>query len=295
MTNTLSPGRGIALLGRPGQSTEVLRKIICLQGSAPLVFHTPDDIQALGTRAKHLAMLFVIGQEELANWMPSCRDVIGAAVPMIALAESDDQVAALAAGLHLTDDIAAMPPRLADLYVRIQRLRKLHQRPVRNETPQCGRYRFYPEHNMVGTGGKHVMLTAAMFDFVFELAFHQGKSLSPAWLATVAQRHGMSPEQIHAEISALRQRLGLVPAQGWRLEGGVRSGYRLSNLGGRRETTFQRLVERSAAAPAFTAEATPVCVVVGRPETAKFTRRDFVAFMNYKPVAEVAGEATLVV
>ncbi|MDB5828347.1 MAG: hypothetical protein JWQ73_2567, partial [Variovorax sp.] len=46
-----APGRGIAIVGSPGPVMESVRKILLLQGNAPLVFHSPDDLQALGTRA----------------------------------------------------------------------------------------------------------------------------------------------------------------------------------------------------------------------------------------------------
>ena len=97
---------------------------------------------------------------------------------------------------------------------------------------------------MVGTGHKHFVLTPAVFDVLFELAFAQEVLQTPAWLASIAQRHGVSLEKLRADISKLRQRVGLVPSRGWRLAASARSGYWLGAVAamGKKEVTRKAVV-----------------------------------------------------
>ena len=188
-----------------------------------------EDLNALGARAQGLVMLLVIAPAYLASCLLGCRQLIGASVPMVAFANSLEEITASTKRHHLADEITTAPVRLADVFAELQRSLHQHQVAVREPILLRASLRFYPESNMVGVGHKHVVLSPAEFDVLFQLAFAPDVMHTAAWLASFAHRHGASAKQLQAEeIPALRQRFGLMPSRGWRLAASVRSGYRPS-------------------------------------------------------------------
>lgn len=220
--------RGIAILGAPSPVTERVRKVLHALGHPPLLFHSIDELRAYETRAEGLAMLLVIAPAALTGCLFECRQLMGAAVPIVALVNALDEIRDSAAHHDLAHEITVAPTRLADMFVVLQSSMHRHQIAVRKPILQRGNLRFYLESEMVGTGHKHFVLTPAVFDVLFELAFTQKVLQTPAWLASIAHRHGVSPEELSSEIPKLRQRVGLVPSRGWRLTASARSGYWLS-------------------------------------------------------------------
>ena len=241
--------RGVAILGLPGPVTERVRKVLHALGHPPLLFHALDELRAFETCSETLAMLLVIAPADLTASLLGCRQLIGAAVPIIAFANSLDEIAELAACNNRADEITVAPTRLADVFVVLQCAMHRCQIAVRKPILQRRSLRFYPESSMVGTGHKHFVLTPALFDVLFELAFAQEVLQTPAWLASIAQRHGVSLEKLRADIPKLRQRVGLVPSRGWRLAASARSGYWLGAVAamGKKEVTRKAVV---AAPPA---------------------------------------------
>ena len=217
--------RGVAILGAPGPVTEHVRKVLHALGHPPLLFHSLDDLRAFETNAHGLAMLFVVTPAELARCLLGCRQLVGAVVPIVAFANAFDEITDLAARQHLAHEITVAPTRLADMFVLLQCAMDRHQLTVRKPILQRGSLRFYPESSMVGTSHKHFVLTPALFDVLFELAFAPEVLQPPAWLVSIAHRHGVGLDELRADIPKLRQRVGLVPSRGWRLAASARSGY----------------------------------------------------------------------
>ena len=154
-------------------------------------------------------------------------------VPILFVTNRDtagDIVHALEEG---ADDYIAKPPTRAVTLARIKALARRADSGLQDRTVwEMGNYRIDRARSMVFRDGEAVELTDKEFKLAVMLFRNVGRLLSRDYLLqSIWGIPGAIPTRtVDTHVSRLRQKLGLVPENGWRLKAAYHHGYRLERV-----------------------------------------------------------------
>ncbi len=139
----------------------------------------------------------------------------------------EDIVSVLQAG---ADDYLVKPLRKFELLARmVAVVRRAHPVAREDDIAEFGEFRIDPVSRSIARRGAVIELTQKDFDLAVFLFRNLDRLLSRAHIfeAVWGQTAKINSRTIDTHVSRLRTRLGLVPANGWRLESVYQHGYRL--------------------------------------------------------------------
>ena len=102
-----------------------------------------------------------------------------------------------------------------------------------DERVECGRYSFEKKRELATMDGAPVELTSKEFSLAWLLFSNPGRLFSRDHMLENVWGHGpgIATRTVDIHISRLRQKLKLVPENGWRLKAVYQHGYRLEQVG----------------------------------------------------------------
>lgn len=167
---------------------------------------------------------------DVLHWM---RNNLPPIFPVLVLANCSDEdsiVAAMAAGAN---DYIIKPIRRGELLTRTKALLR-HAYPELDavEETRFGKFIFDHRSSRVKTAGGVIGLTLKEFELALLLFRHLGRPLSRAFIKEAIWAHDtdVPSRTVDTHISRVRSKLGLHPANGFRLISVYSYGYRLEQL-----------------------------------------------------------------
>lgn len=167
---------------------------------------------------------------EILHWV---RAQIDWRIPVIFVTRMDkeqDVVTALEQG---ADDYMTKPVKPLEMLARITALlRRAQPQADRVGEFSVGPYRLNPHSRTVEHAGERVDLTHKEFDLALHLFRNAGRLLSRAQIleAVWGTTAELNTRTVDTHISRIRNKLGLVPENGWKLSAVYQHGYRLERL-----------------------------------------------------------------
>ncbi len=227
----------IALLEDDKQQAEVMQVWLEATGHVCHCFRDSKSFQqAVGREPYELLILDWILPDgsglEVLKWV---RTHVEWPVPIIFVTQRDgeeDVVGALEAG---ADDYMVKPVKPLEMLARITALgRRSHPAREHHDILEFGRFRVDLLRRRLEKDGEPLELTHKEFDLALFLFRNTGRLLSREYLlecvwGTTADLHTRT---VDTHISRIRNKLGLVPDQGWKLSAVYQHGYRLERVGG---------------------------------------------------------------
>ena len=167
---------------------------------------------------------------EVLHWV---RDQFDWRIPVIFVTRMDkehDVVTALEQG---ADDYMTKPVKPLEMLARITALlRRAQPQAERGSELSIGPYRLNVNSRTVTHAGERVELTHKEFDLALYLFRHAGQLLSRAQIleAVWGTTAELNTRTVDTHISRIRNKLGLLPENGWKLSAVYQHGYRLERL-----------------------------------------------------------------
>ena len=143
----------------------------------------------------------------------------------------DDIVKILSLG---ADDYLTKPIRQREMLARITALARRANVLGSNESQlQFGNYSINIDNNTVTRNGNSIKLTQKEFELVLFLFRNIGRIVSRGYMLESVWGHNkdINTRTADTHISRIRNKLGLVPENGWRISAIYHHGYRLEQLG----------------------------------------------------------------
>ncbi|HHC72852.1 MAG TPA: response regulator transcription factor [Thiotrichales bacterium] len=226
----------IALLEDDTTQAEVVS--LYLESAGHQCFHFERGealIRALATDSFDLLvldwMLPDMDGDEVLRWV---RDHLDWRIPVLFVTQKDEEediVRALEAG---ADDYMVKPLRMNELLARVKAVARRSQaaEPARREL-RVDLFELDPVHRVIRRGGIPIELTRKEFDLAWFLFRNQGRIVSRAHLLEEVWgvRNDINTRTVDTHVSRIRNKLGLVPENGWQLVSVYQHGYRLDHLG----------------------------------------------------------------
>lgn len=166
---------------------------------------------------------------EVLGWIRANCDWI----PVIFVTRMDreeDVVLALEKG---ADDFMSKPVKPLEMLARITALgRRVHPPGERTELFEIGDYRLSLQSRTVGRRGERIELTHKEFDLALYLFRHVGRLLSRGQIleAVWGTSAELNTRTVDTHVSRIRNKLHLLPENGWKLSAVYQHGYRLERL-----------------------------------------------------------------
>ncbi|MBU1191278.1 MAG: response regulator transcription factor [Gammaproteobacteria bacterium] len=154
-------------------------------------------------------------------------------VPVLFVTQMDkeeDVILALEMG---ADDYMTKPVKPLEMLARITALgRRAYPATERAENLDIGEYRLNTNSRSVEWAGEPVDLTHKEFDLTLFLFRNIGRLLSRSQIleAVWATTADLNTRTVDTHISRIRNKLGLMPENGWKLSAVYQHGYRLERL-----------------------------------------------------------------
>lgn len=154
-------------------------------------------------------------------------------IPVIFVTRMDkeqDVVTALEQG---ADDYMTKPVKPLEMLARITALlRRSQPQTERNNELSIGTYRLNVNSRTIDHAGERVDLTHKEFDLALYLFRNPGRLLSRGQIleAVWGTTAELNTRTVDTHISRIRNKLGLVPENGWKLSAVYQHGYRLERL-----------------------------------------------------------------
>lgn len=202
-------------------------------GHACSVFHGETIPEAIRREAFDLLILdwqFSTADDAMRavrSWSP-------ANVPVVVMAERNDEngiVEAIKAG---ASDYLIKPLRLGELVTRVQVLfKRAYPEQAAGEQVRFGSYLFETAAGRVTREGKVIGLTQKEFELALLFFRNLGRPLSRAYIqeAVWSQDPNVASRTMDTHVSRVRSKLGLKPESGFRLAPVYGYGYELEQLG----------------------------------------------------------------
>lgn len=166
--------------------------------------------------------------------MRAIRSQLSANVPVVVMAERNDEngiVEAIEAG---ASDYVIKPLRLGELVTRVQVLfKRAYPEQAAGEQVRFGPYLFETVAGRVTRKGKAIGLTQKEFELALLFFRNLGRPLSRAYIqeAVWSQDPNIASRTMDTHVSRVRSKLGLKPESGFRLAPVYGYGYELEQLG----------------------------------------------------------------
>lgn len=219
----------IAVLMANKRESALICEILAGRGHACDALSQRDVAQGLG---EHLLAVADLRHARLV--LPGLRAAReqGLRLPLLLVADGDEQADIIPALADGADDFLIRPVRRAELAVRVSiLLRRFHPQPQQREV--FGDYEFDPVERRVQLKARPVSLTQKEFELALLFFRHLGRPLSRAFLQeAVWPGQEDAGRTVDTHVSRVRTRLGLKPENGFRLVPVYSFGYRLERIGG---------------------------------------------------------------
>ena len=162
------------------------------------------------------------------------RGGLQSSVPVLLVSTSDSEVDVVTALAHGADDYMVKPLHRRELLARLEALgrRRGMSKAVQPKVIQAGALRMDCESRIASRDDCSIHLTAKEFDLAVVFLLNIGRLLSRAELHSAVWSPGPAPtvRTLQAYISRIRDRLGFIPSNGWRLAPVHSRGYRLQEV-----------------------------------------------------------------
>jgi len=239
----------IALL----EDEEHLAELVCLwlEDAGYPCAHFSDGRQMINALKQDSFDLLVldwmvpeIDGEGVLRW---ARESLNWRIPIIFMTQrdnEDDIVKILSLG---ADDYLTKPIRQREMLARITALaRRANVLGTNDSQLQFGDYSINLDNNTVTRNGNSIKLTQKEFELVLFLFRNIGRIVSRGHMLESVWGHSkdINTRTADTHISRIRNKLGLVPENGWRISAIYHHGYRLEQLGSSNNNTSS---EKSAA------------------------------------------------
>jgi DNA-binding response OmpR family regulator len=223
----------IAILEDDPSQADLVRVWLAGAGHACHVFHRGREFQRVMTRDSFDLLVLDwelpdVNGDAVLTWV---RANVRDNVPVLFATARDseqDIVKALKAG---ADDYLVKPLRKHELLARVEALGRRPQ-PRASESIKVGEFEIDLDRRTVLRAGSPVELTQKDFDLAVFLFRNVGNLVSRGHI--LESVWGRSPDlntrTVDTHVSRLRQKLGLVPENGWRLTAVYQHGYRLETV-----------------------------------------------------------------
>lgn len=163
------------------------------------------------------------------------RENINWNIPVVFMTQRDteeDIVKILSLG---ADDYITKPLRQKEMMARVTALARraqLIKDTSRGSEIQCGPYLINTINNTVQKGGETIKLTQKEFELVVFLFRNLGRIVSRSYMLESVWGHSqdINTRTADTHISRIRNKLGLLPENGWRINAIYHHGYRLEQL-----------------------------------------------------------------
>jgi DNA-binding response OmpR family regulator len=227
----------IAILEDDEHIGELLKIWIEADDNACSVFETGKSLIAALKRDSYDIILLDwmvpdINGEEALQWI---RDNIDWHIPVVFVTarDSEDDVARI---LDIgADDYLVKPVRQKELLARIRALARrsnIHEDQHSTTIIQKGDYRIDTGARTVYKDNEPVKLTQKEYELILFLFNNIGRIVSRSHIMESVWGHhaDLNTRTADTHISRIRNKLGLVPENGWRINAIYHHGYRLENL-----------------------------------------------------------------
>lgn len=167
---------------------------------------------------------------EILQWVRSNCDGRLPVIFVTRMDREEDVVMALEQG---ADDYMTKPVKPLEMLARITALlRRAQPLPERNSDLSIGAYRLNINSRTIDHAGERVDLTHKEFDLALFLFRNLGRLLTRAQIleAVWGTTAELNTRTVDTHISRIRNKLGLVPENGWKLSAVYQHGYRLERL-----------------------------------------------------------------
>ncbi|WP_201345303.1 response regulator transcription factor [Thiohalobacter sp. COW1] len=165
---------------------------------------------------------------EVLDWLRGER---GDTTPVLFITQRDRESDVVTALEHGADDYMAKPVKPLEMLARVTALARRASTPG-TQVLEFGPYRIDTASRTLYRDGDRIDLTHKEFDLALYLFRNLGRLISRGRLleAVWGTRAELNTRTVDTHISRLRNKLGISPAQGWRLGAVYQHGYRLERL-----------------------------------------------------------------
>lgn len=167
---------------------------------------------------------------EILHWVRANCDWHVPVIFVTRMDKEEDVVLALEQG---ADDYMTKPVKPLEMLARITALvRRAHPQNERSNGLAIGPYRLNVNSRTIDHAGERVDLTHKEFDLALFLFRNTGRLLSRGQIleAVWGTTADLNTRTVDTHISRIRNKLGLMPENGWKLSAVYQHGYRLERL-----------------------------------------------------------------
>lgn len=154
-------------------------------------------------------------------------------IPVLFVTGRDSERDIVYALEHGADDYMIKPAKPLEMLARITALsRRAGMQSAKNEVFEVGAYRVDSVHHAISRAGEPLELTHKEFDLAALLLKNVGRLISRKHImASIwGQRSDLNTRTVDTHMSRIRNKLGLMPSNGWRLSAVYQHGYRLERI-----------------------------------------------------------------
>lgn len=225
----------IGLLEDDSHQAEVMQVWLQAVGHDCQIYHNGKAFQdAVAVEQFDLLMLDWLLPDtngiEILQWLRSTSDRHVPVIFVTRMDKEEDVVLALEQG---ADDYMTKPVKPLEMLARITALvRRTQPQPERSNELSVGSYRLNVNSRTINHGRERVDLTHKEFDLALFLFRNPGRLLSRGQIleAVWGTTAELNTRTVDTHISRIRNKLGLVPENGWKLSAVYQHGYRLERL-----------------------------------------------------------------
>lgn len=225
----------VAVLEDDQAQAELLASWIRASGHEPYSFATGESFKNALKRDTYdlLLMDWNLPDTSGLDVLQWVRDNIDWHIPVLFTTSRDNERDVVYALENGADDYMTKPMRRAETLARIRALeRRLSGQLEEPDILSMPPYRIDPGNRRISRDGEELSLTQREFDLALFLFRNAGRLLSRSYILENVWGHKgeLNTRTVDTHVSRVRSKLGIGPANGWRLSAVYHHGYRLESL-----------------------------------------------------------------
>lgn len=169
-----------------------------------------------------------------AEILQRVRDHVSHDIPIMFVTSRDREEDIVYALGHGADDYMIKPVKQLELNARVNALgRRAMPQDDEDSVLELAPYRFDKKDHSISKNGEPIQLTQKEFEVAYFLFRNRGRLLSRSYLLehVWGQKAELNTRTVDTHMSRIRTKLGISPADGWRLNSIYQHGYRLEEVG----------------------------------------------------------------